>query len=380
MEALPDWFRHADRLAALGEDAPFSNKLEFLHDYLHQDFPWIDRIAVALYDPQTDLLKTYAHSSKGDDPLSLYDARLSDSTTLQEIVRLRRPRVIDDLALLPASRPHSERIRGQGYGSSYTLPIFRNGDFLGLLFFNSYHKHVLDERALHHLDLVGHLVGYSLIDQLTTARTLVASVRSTSTLAQHRDFETGAHLDRMAHYARLIARAIAPRYGLDDHTVEHIFLFAPLHDIGKIGISDSILLKPGKLDAEEFETMKTHPARGVKIIDALLEHFGLSGLPHSQLLRNIALYHHEAMNGQGYPLGLKGEAIPIEARIAAVADVFDALTSKRPYKDAWSNEDTFTLLQELAGDVLDRDCVQALISQADAIRSIQERFREDPLG
>ena len=380
MDALPDWFNHTDKLAALGQDAPFSQKLGFLHDYLQEEFPWIDRIAVALYDPATDMLKTYAHSSKGANPLSHYEARLGDSATLQEIVRQGRPRVVNDLEQLQTERQHTQKIRRQGYGSSYTMPIFRHGTFLGLLFFNSSRKYALDERTLHHLDLVGHLVAYSLAEQLASARTLVATIRSTSTLAQHRDCETGAHLDRMAHYARLIAKALAPRYGFDDQMVEHIFLFSPLHDIGKIGIPDHILLKPGKLSESEFETMKRHPIRGVEIIDSLMTHFGLSNLNHSHLLRNIALYHHEAMNGKGYPYGLKGEEIPIEARIAAVADIFDALTSHRPYKTAWSNAEAFELLETLAGDALDADCVQALVSQREAVEAIQARFREDPLG
>lgn len=375
-KALSEWFYHADSLTALGEDRPFGEKLEMLHDYLRQTLPWLDRVAVALYDPDTDWLKTYAHSSRGDNPLSLYEARLSTSRTLQEIVRLRQPRVVNDLDSLSTRRLHGERIRDQGYGSSYTLPIFRRNQLLGMLFFNSYQKHVLDEASLCHLDVVGHLVGYALMEQLSTTRTLVASIRSTASLAQQRDFETGSHLERMAHYARLIAKALAPRYGLDDAMVEHIFLFAPLHDIGKIGLPDHILLKPGKLTPEEQCTMRSHPERGAQIIDALLHHFCLTGVPHSALLRNIALSHHEAMNGQGYPHGLKGQDIPIEARIAAVADVFDALTSKRPYKEAWSNAEAFALLEELAGDVLDHDCVQALLLQTDAIVHIQERFRE----
>lgn len=380
MDALPEWFGHTDKLAPLGDDRPFSEKLEFLHEYLRTDFPWIDRIAVALYDPATDMLKTFAHSSMGENPLALYEARLQDSKTLQEIVALRRPRVVNDLELLQATRQHSERIRRQGYSSSYTLPIFRHGEFLGLLFFNSYSKNKLNESSLHHLDLIGHLVCYSLIDQLTTTRNLIASVRSASTLAQHRDFETGAHLDRMAHYARLIAKAMAPKYGFSDDLVEHIFLFAPLHDIGKISIPDSILLKPGKLTEDEFEAMKAHPGKGAGIIDIMLEQFGLAGLPHSSLLRNIALHHHEAMNGKGYPMGLKGDEIPIEARIAAVADIFDALTSNRPYKQAWSNEEAFEMLNKLAGDTLDQDCVAGLIQQSETIRSIQARFSEDELG
>lgn len=380
MDVAPHWFQHRDKLALLGQDAPFSQKLGFLHDYLQEAFPWIDRIAVALYDPATDMLKTYAHSSKGADPLSHYEARLGDSATLQEIVRHGRPRVINDLEQVQAERQHSRSIRGQGYGSSYTMPVFYHGSFLGLLFFNSQQKHVLDERTLHYLDLIGHLVTYSLAEQLASARTLVATIRSTSTLAQHRDGETGAHLDRMAHYARLIAKNLAPKYGLSDEMVEHIFLFSPLHDIGKIGIPDHILLKPGKLSESEFETMKRHPIRGAEIIDSLMAHFGLSNLNHAQLLRNIALYHHEAMNGKGYPYGLKGEEIPIEARIAAVADVFDALTSQRPYKAAWSNAAAFELLAKLAGDALDADCVHALMCQQAAVEAIQARFRENPLG
>ncbi len=374
------WFEHTDKLATLGTPRPFNEHLEFLHGYLREHVPLIDRIAVALYDPPTDTLKTYAHSSSGDDPLSLYEATLADSKTLSEIVARRRPRTVNDIDLITKTAPHAQRISRQGYGASYTLPVFRNGDFTAFLFFNSYQKNVFEESTLHFLDLVGHLLALSLIDHLVSSRNLVASVRGASTLAQHRDFETGAHLDRMSHYCRLIARHIAPAYALSDATVEHIFLFSPLHDIGKIGVPDSILLKPGKLTVEEFATMKEHPETGLSMINALLEHFGLANLPQAELLRNIALYHHETLNGKGYPKGLHGQEIPIEARIAAVADIFDALTSVRPYKNAWSNDDAFTLLEELAGDTLDRDCVAALIALRSEVERIQSQFAEDQLG
>lgn len=376
----PISFDHSDRLALLGEERPLDEKFTLLHHYLRERIGHIDRIAFALYDPATDILKTYAHSSLGDNPLPHYESRLADSRTLGEIVARRLPRVVNDIDLLPPNRQHSKRIKGQGYGSSYTLPIFRNGNLLGLLFFNSYRKNAFDELVLHQLDLIGHLLALSIIDHLTSARNLVASVRSVSTLAHHRDFETGAHLDRMSHYSRLIARSIAPKYGLDDLTVEHIFLFSPLHDIGKIGVPDSILFKPGKLSEEEFATMKKHPEDGAQMIDALLRHFDLMKMPQVDLLRNIALYHHETLNGQGYPHGLRGEEIPLEARIAAVADIFDALTSTRPYKEAWSNDRAFALLQELAEDRLDRDCVMALIGQRAEVERIQAQFSQDTLG
>jgi HD-GYP domain-containing protein (c-di-GMP phosphodiesterase class II) len=149
-----------------------------------------------------------------------------------------------------------------------------------------------------------------------------------------------------------------------------------MHDVGKIAVPDSILLKPGRLTADEFEVMKTHVARGVEIVDLMCRDFGMRSMPHFGLLRNIVAYHHEAIDGSGYPHGLKGEDIPIEARIAAVADVFDALTSKRPYKEAWSNQRAFDLLKAEAGTKFDPDCVAALVSREEQVVAIQARFEE----
>jgi HD-GYP domain-containing protein (c-di-GMP phosphodiesterase class II) len=122
--------------------------------------------------------------------------------------------------------------------------------------------------------------------------------------------------------------------------------------------------------------MKTHTLKGREIIDAMLKDFGLDSVQHIDVLRNIAEYHHEAVNGMGYPHGIRGEAIPIEARIIAVADIFDALTSRRPYKRAWSNAEAFTLLRELAGRQLDPDCVEALMKSPAALERIQHWLQE----
>ena len=174
-------------------------------------------------------------------------------------------------------------------------------------------------------------------------------------------------------------KEVAKKYKLNDDLVEHIFLFSSLHDIGKIGISDSILLKAGKLTEAEFDTMKTHASKGGEIIDMMLKNLGFDEFPHAEILRNIALYHHEAINGSGYN-GLIGEEIPVEAKIVAVADVFDALTSVRPYKEAWSNERAFLFLQSMAGTKFDSDCVAALINMRDEVEAIQMRFKEDHIG
>ena len=126
--------------------------------------------------------------------------------------------------------------------------------------------------------------------------------------------------------------------------------------------------------------MSTHPIKGREIIDCMLDNFDLDRMPHVEILRNIAQFHHEAVNGSGYPDALAGDAIPVEARIVAVADVFDALTSERPYKHAWSIDEAFADLRRLAGVKLDRDCVEALLDSRADIEDIQRQFQEDTFG
>lgn len=355
-----------------------SKKLESIHKTLVARFDAIDRIAVALYDPKTDVLNTFLHSSGGALPLSNYEAKLSESYSLNEIVRKGTPRVVNDLDIFAGGmHEHTRKIAAEGYGSSYTLPMYLNGNFFGFVFFNSYQKNTLDGEVLHFLDLVGHLVSLVVLNELSAVRTLISTVQAARDVAHFRDMETGAHLDRMSHFSRVIARELAPEHGFDDEFVEHVFLFAPLHDIGKIGIPDRIMLKAGKLTGSEFEIMQTHPMKGRQIIDTMLKDFALDSFQHIDMLRNIAEFHHEAMDGSGYPRGLKKEQIPIEARIISVADIFDALTSRRPYKVAWSNDEAFRLMQTLAGTKLDPECVEALLKNRNEIEAIQQQFSED---
>jgi HD-GYP domain-containing protein (c-di-GMP phosphodiesterase class II) len=370
---------HSDILQDLNRNLPLAEKLRSIHDVVNRELDFIDRIAVALYDTGTDSLKTFMHSSKGDNPLEFYEARLSAAPSLQRIMESGQPRVIQDLSVIEdRSREHTQRIAEQGYLSSYTLPMYENGQFLGFLFFNSYNSDQFSEPVLHKLDLFGHLISLTIMNELTSIRTLLASVKAARHVTHHRDVETGAHINRTAHYARLIARELALKYNFDDELIERIFLFSPLHDIGKIAIPDSILHKPGPLDEDELEIMRTHAEKGREIVDALLADFGLSGVEHTMILRNIAQYHHEAVDGSGYPEGLQGARIPIEARISAVADVFDALTSKRPYKEAWSNDRAFANLGRLAGSKLDRDCVTALLENREKVEEIQRKFKDEP--
>jgi response regulator RpfG family c-di-GMP phosphodiesterase len=187
-----------------------------------------------------------------------------------------------------------------------------------------------------------------------------------SRAAEFRDPETGAHIQRMAHYSRLIAVALG--LSLDDQ--ELILQAAPMHDVGKIGIPDAILLKPGKLTYEEFELMKGHAALGFELLKG-------SESVVLQAAASIAISHHEKFDGSGYPYGIVGEAIPLFGRIVAVADVFDALTSERPYKKAWELDRAVALLREGSGQHFDATCVDAFIACWDEVVAVRTRFQDE---
>jgi HD-GYP domain-containing protein (c-di-GMP phosphodiesterase class II) len=374
-------FSHRDRLDFLNDGASLHSKLAEAHTAVRSRFDFIARIALTLYDSETGVLKAYLHSGPQDDPLKHYQALLDNAPSLREILKRGRPRVINNMVTIQdQSHEHTRRLGRHGYAASYTLPMFNNGDFIGFLFFNSREADVFTEDILEQLDIYGHLIALMVTSEIATVHTLAAMVKATGHITHHRDPETGSHLDRMSRFSLLIANALSEKHHLDDDYIQHVFMFSPLHDIGKIGIPDHILLKPGKLSEEEMVVMKTHAEKGREMIDELLVSFGLENVAHVDILRNIASYHHEAVNGSGYPDNRRGEDIPLEARIVAVADVFDALTSRRSYKEAWSNEEAFATLQQLAGDKLDQDCVDALLVNQETVVEIQRRFKENTRG
>ena len=372
---------HIDSLGDLNKHLPLKQKLVSAHRVIRERMPFIARIAIALYDPETRILKTFIHSSGDDNPLDNYQALIDEAPSLKRILDQGQPRVINNmLTFADSSKEHNRRLGRAGYAASYTMPIFNDGDFLGFIFFNAFETDVFDDYTLSQLDIFGHLVSLMIISELSNIQTLAAALKTSGRITHLRDPETGSHLDRISRYSRLIARSLADHYSLSDDYIEHIFMFSPLHDIGKIGIPDDVLMKPGKLDEEEMEIMKSHTIKGREIIDEILVNFGLDGVDYVNILRNIAEFHHEAVNGAGYPSGRKGSDIPLEARIVAVADIFDALTSQRCYKGAWTNARAFATLAKLAGEKLDQDCVNALLNNIDEIEEIQRHFKQDIYG
>jgi putative two-component system response regulator len=186
-----------------------------------------------------------------------------------------------------------------------------------------------------------------------------------SKAAEYRDPETGAHILRMAHYSEVIARGL----GLPEEDCGLILEAAPMHDIGKVGIPDQILLKPGRLTPEEFDVMKQHAMFGYEILKG-------SSSKVLQAGAEIARAHHEKFDGSGYPSGFKGNEIPIFSRIVAVADVFDALTSERPYKKAWTLERAAEHIKTSAGTHFDPKCVDVFFANWDNVLQIRQRFND----
>lgn len=215
---------------------------------------------------------------------------------------------------------------------------------------------IVRARVKTHLSLVK-------IDRLR--ETQIDLIQRLGRAAEYKDNETGMHVQRMSHYTKLLAMAA----GMDEEQADELRMAATMHDIGKIAIPDNILLKPGKLDPEEFTHMKRHAEIGASILEQ----------PRSSLValaRTIAITHHEKWDGSGYPNGLAGEDIPIEGRLAAVADVFDALTSERPYKKAWSVEEAVDFLQSQAGKHFDPVLVPMFVDLLPQVLTIKERFKE----
>jgi len=216
---------------------------------------------------------------------------------------------------------------------------------------------IVKARVRTHLSLVR-------MDELKETRLEI--VHRLGLAAEYRDNETGQHVIRMSRYAQLLGRAA----GMSEVAADDLLNAAPLHDIGKIGIPDSILLKPGPLSADEWAVMKTHAEIGAQIIG---EHRN----PMLAMARRIALSHHEKWDGSGYPYGLVGEDIPFEARIVAVCDVLDALTSRRPYKEAWPAERALEHIDAQRGKHFEPAIVDLLMANLPAVEAVRQQFRED---
>ncbi len=364
----------------LDSHADLQQKIRTIRGDLNRSFPFIHRIAIALYNPECKLLKTHVYDEDIATDLHNYEAILPECPSLNKLALTATQRVLNDISTLTqSSKTHSNLVHKAGYLSSVAIPLLMEGELLGFFFVNSREVNVFTEETVQHLRMLSMVLTLLLHRDLARLNVLKSTVESMKVINLHKDPETGEHLQRMASYSLLIAREVAHKFNLSDDFISYIYLYAPLHDLGKLTIGDDILLKQGPLTEAEFSIMKGHTNNGFDLARKLIKIYKLCDLPFTESLLAIIRSHHEKMDGSGYPDGLVGDEVPVEVRIIAVADIFDALTSARPYKKAWSLEDAFSEMRNLSASKLDSDCVNALINNKQQVLAIMESFKDKDL-
>jgi response regulator RpfG family c-di-GMP phosphodiesterase len=303
-----------------------------------------------------------------------------NSTSLLTVLSTGKPRIINDLEEYTAGRilkPYNKIILDAGIRSSITLPIKHNNKAVGIIFFSSKKKNSYTEEHAQFLMTIANSIAIAFDKNIFIKDIILSSIIALAKLAESRDEDTGDHLNRMSAYSETIAELLYKksyyRELITPEFIDDIEKFSPLHDIGKVGIADKILLKPGKLTDEEFEEMKKHTTYGGIVLRAADNNIEKEGISLFELGREIAENHHEKWDGSGYPNGLKGEEIPLSARIVAVADVFDALTSRRPYKEPFSLDLAFQLISEGSGKHFDPEIVRVFLNNKFVITDLYNK-------
>jgi response regulator RpfG family c-di-GMP phosphodiesterase/HAMP domain-containing protein len=350
--------------------------------FVYEDFPvfmpvtWVGVIRTAHNQQDYRLDRFYSESKSGfsDRERFPYPASLFEHVSTDG-----KPRLID-LAkeAEPACKEDAfiRRLAAAGLHSMFYLPLLANPLETVALVIASDKHHAYQADHLEFLTNIASQVGHSFEQTIGIETLVISTVKGLAKLAESRDPETGDHLFRMSHYSALIAEqlALTDKYRelITPAYVRDVLRFAPMHDIGKVGISDSILLKPGKLDRAEMQIMRQHPNIGADVLRRCETQMNAVGRSVFQVGIEIAEGHHEKFDGSGYPKQLRGEAIPLPARIVAVADVFDALTSKRPYKEAWPVDKALDMIRSEADKHFDPEVVAAFEKALPGVLEIYE--------
>jgi len=315
---------------------------------------------ISTQDP-TQVLALYQQHSVDLILLDLNMPKLDGFEVMEQLNQLTDHQPVPIL-LLAAQHMQSYRQKALDYGArDYVTKPFDTDELISRV------RNLLEVRLAHKFMLKQNDILEKKIQKRTklVTQTRLQIIRHLGRAAEYRDNETGLHIVRMSKISAVIAKAT----GLDEQQCELILNAAPMHDVGKIGIPDRILLKPGKLNDEEWVIMQTHAQIGAEVLTG----------DNSKLIsmaRDIAISHHEKWNGLGYPNALKGEEIPLVGRICAIADVFDALTSKRPYKQAWTIERSINFIQQESGQHFDPTLTELFLQNLDEIVTISQNYAE----
>jgi HD-GYP domain-containing protein (c-di-GMP phosphodiesterase class II) len=340
-----------------------------------------DRLAVAFVDTAGHVI---AESASSVLPVTRLEPgfieELAD-TSLGTILSSRQTRIINDLPRHYSEVHQSEStklILEEGIQASITVPIEMHGNVLGFLFTSSREKNIYTPEHARTIERVLTLQKHNLFYHYIIQEIVAETTRAFVSLMERKDNETSLHIIRMSRYSYILARELAKvDPSISPMMLREILWFAPLHDIGKIGIPDRVLQKNGPLDGGERALIEDHVNIGLSVIHSM--NSGINRIIDLELLNtaeNIIASHHERFDGTGYPKGLSGKKIPVSGRIVALADVFDALTSKRPYKEAFSIERSLEIIEEGLGSHFDPDVYSAFHRALPEIRLVYERYKE----
>ncbi|MGE5329914.1 MAG: HD domain-containing phosphohydrolase [Deltaproteobacteria bacterium] len=361
----------------------FEETLEFVFHSFQEHIPY-NRIGIGLIDKLSDTVYCQAVHSDNSTVLKSGFTSFSKDTTVMEVVASGKPRIIDDLREYIKIRPHSKTTKlllEENVLSSITLPLYVNDSPIGVVFFSSYLPNVYKKEHIEFLEQIATFLAISIEKNILINDLILVSITGLAKLVESKDSETGFHIERIKNYSETIARQLAKNEAyrdiLNDHYIQEISDFAPIHDIGKVGIADGILLKPARLSPEEFEVMKKHTIIGAEVLRKSGSNMAKKDKHYFSTAIDIAIGHHEKVNGKGYPFGLSGEQIPISAKIVAVADVFDALTSKRVYKEPVALKASYDIIASEVGASFDPDVVNAFLKCEKQITNIYSQFKED---
>ena len=347
--------------------------------FVYEDFPvfmpvsWVGVIRMAqTRDYRLDRYYSETQTGFGERELFPYAGSL-----FEKVIDSGRPYLLDKDEVV--QDPFIRRLSDAGLHSVLYLPLLTNALETVALVIACDKPHAYQPDHLEFLSNIASQVGHSFEKTIGIESLVISTVKGLAKLAESRDPETGDHLFRMSHYSAIIAEQLAhtDKYHelITPAYVRDVLQFAPMHDIGKVGISDSILLKPGRLDDQEMQLMRQHPIIGGDVLRRCESQMNAVGRSVFQVGIEIAEGHHEKFDGSGYPNKLSGEAIPLPARIVAVADVFDALTSKRPYKEAWPVARALDVIRGEVGQHFDPEVVAAFEAALPRVMEIYEKHK-----
>lgn len=383
-------FNKLDKLIELIENMNKSVSFEGILNYIFSTFsefiPY-SHIGIALLKEDGKVLEaSYGISDPllNDLPKKLVGLRAEIcNTSLETIVKDGTPRVINDLEKYTKNKSsdYNKILLDAGIKSSITLPLKVNEKPIGIIFFSNVKKNVYKGEHIDFLTTLSNSIAISLNKNIFIDEMMYSTLLALTKMAEARDEDTADHLDRMTAYSMKITDfLLKDKIYEEEITVpflKGIERFSAMHDIGKVGVKDGILLKPGKLTEEEYEEMKKHVAYGADVLRTAESNIAKQGYSMFKMGIEIVECHHERWDGSGYPYKKSGHEIPLSARIMAVADVFDALTSKRPYKRAYSFEESFNYIIEGSGQHFDPSIIDCLKRHKNELKELYLSFQQN---